>query len=78
MGFDEWFDAQGYIEDDGCYQEKYLAAKDAWDAQGSHIQDVIARLERLPTCNEGTLDVEYTLVAEDFRKRAVGLWEEVL
>lgn len=48
--FDEWFDAQGYAEDDGCYQEKYLAAKDAWDAQMERIEYVIGRLETYPTC----------------------------
>lgn len=76
--FDVWFAAQGYIEDDGCLQEKYLAARDAWDAQRSHIEEVIDRLERLPTCSQGTLDIEYTLTVEDFRERVVGLWEELL
>ena len=48
--FDKWFEAQGYIEDDGCYQEKYLAARDAWIAQEERVAGVIERLERYPCC----------------------------
>lgn len=76
--FDVWFVAQGYIEDDGCLQEKYLAARDAWYAQRSYIEEVIDRLERLSTCSQGTLDIEYALMVEDFRERVVGLWDELL
>ena len=78
MGFDEWFDEQEYADYDGCYQEKYLAAQDAWDEQEARIKQVIARLERLPICSQGSLDIEYILPLEDFRKRVVGLWEELL
>ena len=76
--FDEWFEAQGYIEDDGCYQEKYLSARDAWLAQEERVTEVIERLERYPTCYQGTLDIEYTLVVEDFKVRMVELLREEL
>jgi broad specificity phosphatase PhoE len=66
--FDEWFEEQDYADYDGCYQEKYLAAKDAWDEQEARIKQVIARLESYPAC----------MTEKDFRARVVGLWEELL
>ena len=76
--FDVWFAAQGYIEDDGCLQEKYLAARDAWYAREETIEAAINRLERYPTCYQGTLDIEYTLAVEDFKVRMVELLREEL
>lgn len=76
--FDEWFDSQGYIVDDGCYQEKYLAAKDAWDAQMGRIEEVIARLENYPTCASCYVTGEESTAASKFKVRMVELLRERL
>lgn len=76
--FDKWFEEQGYIEDDGCYQEKYLAARDAWIAQEERAVEVIERLERYPTCVSCYLTVEESIVASDIKARMVELLREGL
>lgn len=73
MSFDEWFDAQDYIVDDGCYQEKYLAARDAWIAQEERVIEVIERLERYPTCASCYLTVEESIAASKIKARMVKL-----
>ena len=76
--FDKWFEAQGYIEDDGCYQEKYLAARDAWIEQEERVVEVIERLERFPCCASCYLTVEESVVASDIKARMVKLLREGL
>lgn len=76
--FDEWFDAQGYSEDDGCYQEKYLAAKDAWEAQMERIQDVTSRLEKYPTCASCYVTIEESTAASKLKVRMMEILREGL
>ena len=78
MSFDEWFEAQGYIEDDGCYQEKYLAARDAWIAQEERVEETIERLQRYPTCASCYVTVEESVVASEIKARMVKLLREGL
>lgn len=78
MGFDEWFDEQEYADYDGCYQEKYLAAQDAWDEQEARIKQVISRLESYPTCASCYLTVEESVVASSFKEKMVSILREEL
>lgn len=76
--FDEWFDEQEYADYDGCYQEKYLAARDAWNEQEARIKQVIDRLENYPTCASCYLTVEEAIVASSFKKKMVSILREEL
>ena len=76
--FDEWFDEQEYADYDGCYQEKYLAAKDAWDEQEARIKQVIVRLESYPTCASCYLTLDESIVASSLKERVVEILKKEL
>lgn len=76
--FDEWFEAQGYIEDDGCYQEKYLSARDAWLTQEERLAEVIERLENYPCCLSCYLKKEEMLAARRMKERFIEILREEL
>lgn len=52
--FDEWWESSledgTFITDDGCFQEKYFAAKEAWEYKDVELHRVITRLENYPSC----------------------------
>ena len=76
--FDTWFDEQDYSSLDGCYQEKYLAAQDAWDEQEERIREVINRLENYPTCISCYLNIEESIAATWLKERFVEILREEL
>lgn len=76
--FDEWWQQQEYVTDDGCYQEKYLAAQDAWDEQEGRIQEVIERLENYPTCMSCYLNIEESIAATWLKERFIEILKEEL
>lgn len=78
MGFDEWFDEQEYADYDGCYQEKYLAARDAWDEQEERIKQVIDRLENYPTCASCYLTLDESIVVSSLKERVVEILKKEL
>ena len=78
MTFEEWFDQQDYIIDDGCYQEKYLAAKDAWEYKEQLYKEVIERLENYPTCASCYIDLKSARVATNLKNRFIEILEEEL
>ncbi len=51
--FDGWWESSledgTFITDDGCLQEKYFAAKEAWVYKDTELQKVVARLEGFPS-----------------------------
>ena len=51
--FDGWWESSledgTFITDDGCLQEKYFAAKEAWEEKDNQLKEVIVRLERFPS-----------------------------
>ena len=76
--FDTWFDEQEYNSLDGCYQEKYLTAKDAWDEQEERIREVINRLKNYPTCASCYLNIEESRAATGLKKRFIEILKEEL
>lgn len=76
MTFDEWWNDQDYIVDDGCYQEKYIAAKDAWDYKEQLLKEVIERLERYPTCASCYINLEHSKVGTELKDRFIEILEE--
>ncbi len=51
--FDEWWESSledgTFITDDGCLQEKYFSAKEAWVYKDIGLQRVLSRLEGFPS-----------------------------
>ena len=76
--FDDWFDEQDYNTFDGCYQDKYLAAQDAWNEQEERIREVINRLENYPTCASCYIKLEESKVATGLKERFIEILKEEL
>ena len=76
--FDAWFDEQDYSLLDGHYQEKYLAAQDAWNEQEERIGEVINRLENYPTCASCYIKLEESKVATGLKERFIEILKEEL
>ena len=76
--FDKWWKQQSYVTDDGCYQEKYIAAQDAWNEQEERIREVIDHLENYPTCMSCYLNMDESIAATRLKDRFVEILREEL
>ncbi|ASU03308.1 hypothetical protein [Pseudoalteromonas phage J2-1] len=76
--FDTWWGEASFIEDDGCYQEKYLAAKEAWEEKDNQLEEVIGRLENYPCCMSCYLTKEEMFAARNIKERFIEILKEEL
>lgn len=76
--FETWWEEDSFIEDDGCYQEKYIAAESAWEEKDNQFKEVIERLENYPCCMSCYLSKEEMLAARDIKERFIEILKEEL
>lgn len=80
--FDTWWEEVSFIEDDGCYQEKYLAAEAAWKEKDNQLKEVIERLENIyyapPIGIPPTSGDDFRKVCSDLKNYIEYLKEELL
>lgn len=81
--FDEWWESSledgTFITDDSCLQEKYFAAKEAWEYRDVELQRVVTRLEEFPSCISCYLTIEEMVVGNSMKEDLIRiLKEEVL
>ena len=80
--FDEWWESSledgTFITDDGCLQEKYFAAKEAWEYKNAELQRVVARLERFPSCMSCYVTQEEMQAGNNMKESLIRILKEVL
>ena len=76
--FETWWEEEDFIEDDGCYQEKYLAAEAAWKEKDNQLKEVIERLENYPCCMSCYLHKEEMIAARNIKERFIEILREEL
>ena len=76
--FNTWWEEASFIEDDGCYQEKYLAAEAAWKEKDDQLKEVIERLENYPCGMSCYLKKEEMLAARNIKERFIEILKEEL
>ncbi len=76
--FETWWEEASFIEDDGCYQEKYLAAESAWAEKDNQLKEVIELLENYPCCMSCYLTKEEMFAARDIKEKFIEILKEVL
>lgn len=76
--FETWWNEASFIEDDGCYQEKYLAAREAWEEKDNQLGEVIERLEKYPCCMSCYLTAEELFAARNIKERFIEILKEGL
>tara|TARA_S200002703_G_scaffold145002_1_gene139076 strand:- start:915 stop:1157 length:243 start_codon:yes stop_codon:yes gene_type:complete len=76
--FETWWEEAFFIEDEGCYQEKYLAAEAAWKEKDNQLKEVIERLENYPCCMSCYLKKEEMLAARGIKERFIEILKEEL
>ncbi len=76
--FETWWEEASFIEDDGCYQEKYLAAEEAWGEKDNQLEEVIERLENYPCCMSCYLTTEEKVAAKNIKERFIKILKEEL
>ncbi len=76
--FKTWWEEASFIENDGCYQEKYLAAESAWWEKNNQIEEVIERLENYPCSMSCYLTTEEMFAARNIKERFIEILKEEL
>lgn len=80
--FDNWWESSledgTFIVDDGCLQEKYFAAKEAWVYKDEELQRVVARLENYPCCMSCYLKKEEMRAGNSMKESLIRILKERL
>lgn len=76
--FETWWEEASFIEDDGCYQEKYIAAEAAWKEKDNKFAEVVERLENYHYYTGCHLTAEELFAARNIKERFIEILKEGL